>query len=114
MTTRSLSVEEASEDAEVHDAMDGHDGVPLLGLEPPAVEKAGENRTSQADPTSSTCYAPLLGTSYSQNTENSGKSSQERSPERVCYSNLLRESAQPSGRKSRKTVRVDGQVCYRR
>ena len=30
MTTRSLSVEEASEDAEVHDAMDGHDGVPLL------------------------------------------------------------------------------------
>ncbi len=34
----------------------------LLGLEPSAIEKAGENSNSQPDPASSTCYAPLLGT----------------------------------------------------
>ncbi|WP_315759813.1 hypothetical protein [Sphingomonas sp. Y38-1Y] len=36
----------------------------LLGLEPPAVEKAGENSNSQPDPAFSTCYAPLLGTIF--------------------------------------------------
>jgi hypothetical protein len=36
----------------------------LLGLEPPVVEKAGENLTMAKDSNPSTCYAPLLGTIF--------------------------------------------------
>lgn len=88
------------------------DAVPLLGLEPPAVEKAGENSNSQADPASPTCYAPLLGTILSQSIENAGGSSERRSPESVCHDKLLRESGRSLGRKSQKTVRSDSPVCY--
>lgn len=41
-----------------------NDAGPLLGLEPPAVEKAGENRACRPGPANPVCYAPLLGTIF--------------------------------------------------
>ncbi len=49
--------------------------------------------------------SPLLGTSYSQNTEILGKSSQRRSSKRVCYEKLLRFGADSSDIKSGKTIK---------
>ena len=101
-----------------HDApgQDGDDdAVPLLGLEPhptSAIEKAGQNPTSPEDSHPQSRRTPLLGTSYSQSVENAGGSSKRRSPESVCYDKLLRENGSSSGRKSRKTVIVEGRVCY--
>lgn len=99
--------------AEHHpDGQGREDASALLGLEPPAVEKAGENSNSQPDPASSTCYAPLLGTTLSQSIDNAGGSSEKRSPESICYPKLLRENGLSSGRKPSKTVPVEGRVCY--
>jgi hypothetical protein len=87
----------------------------LLGLEPkptPDLEKAGQNLTNPANLDNQPCYAPLLGTSYSQSIENAGGSSEGRSPEGVCYDKLLREHASSLGRKPRKTVLVEGRGCY--
>jgi hypothetical protein len=55
---------------------------------------------------------PSSGTSYSQSIENARGSSKRRSPESVCYDKLLRENGPSSDRKSRKTVLIEGSVCY--
>ena len=56
--------------------------------------------------------SPLLGTSYSQDTENSGKSSERRSPERVCDEKLLRFDAASFPRKSQNTVSYEPRGCH--
>jgi len=86
--------------------------VPLLGLEPPPVEKAGENPVQSEDSNQADLLAPLLGTISSYSVENARGSSERRSPESDCYDKLLRESGTRSGRKSRKTVLLHGFVCY--
>ena len=86
----------------------------LLELEPqqtPIIEKSEQNPTALTDLDNQPCYAPLLGTSYSQSTEITEGSSKRRSPESVCYNKLLRESGPSSGRKSQKTVNVGGRDC---
>jgi hypothetical protein len=52
------------------------------------------------------------GTSTSQVLEISWGSSQKRFPESICYPKLLRKNGPSLGGKSRKTVRVEGRVCY--
>ena len=89
----------------------GSGSVPLPGLEPLALAKEGRNSTDNAELDHQSCYAPIPGTSYSQSVENAGGSSNGRSPERICYEKLLREQGPPSGRKSRKTVLVEGRDC---
>lgn len=96
----------------VADGQGRDDAGVLLGLEPSAIEKAGENSTMPKDSNPSTCYAPLLGTICSHPVENTGLSSGRRCPESVCYDKLLREHGPTSGRKSRKTVSVEGRGCY--
>lgn len=86
-------------------------GVPLLGLELTTTEKAGLNPIPSEDSNQSTPLAPLLGTIASQSTENSGKSSERRSPERGCYGELLRFDHPSSPRKSRKTVSYGPRGC---
>jgi hypothetical protein len=84
----------------------------LLGLEPPAVEKAGQNPAQEIDADGQPRRAPLLGTSTSQGIENARGSSERRSPESVCYTELLREDGLSSGKKSRKTVVPEGFDCH--
>ena len=62
MTERSLSVEEALEDALADDGKDGEDAGPLLGLEPPATENTGQNPVIDKDSNLSAMSDPLLGT----------------------------------------------------
>lgn len=93
---------------------DGAGSMPLLGLKPSIIEKAGENPVESEDSNRVDLLAPLLGTSFSQSIDNARGSSKRRSPESVCYDKLLRESRRSSGRKSRRTVLVEGGVCYGR
>lgn len=64
------------------------------------------------DPNSPPASNPLLGTSTSQVLEVSWGSLERRSPESVCYNNLLRENGPSSARKSRNTVRFESSGCY--
>ena len=56
--------------------------------------------------------SPLLGTIVSETTENLGKSSSRRSPKRVCYGKLLRETDQSSPAKPQRTVLDGSRGCY--
>lgn len=71
--------------------LDGGGSMPLLGLELATTENKREIDGLTEDSNQQAMLAPLLGTSFSQSTETLGESSQRRSPERVCYGNLLRE-----------------------
>jgi hypothetical protein len=111
MTDRRAPTNTASSDADEDRSGSGA----LLGLEQPApldIEKAGQNSSDLTDLDSQPCYAPLLGTICSHLVENTGKSSDRRSPESVCYDKLLRENGPSSGEKFRKTVSVEGRDCY--
>lgn len=101
----------------LHGAENGHETVagnasPLLALEPTGTKKTGENSNRHANLDGQPCYAPLLGTSTSQVLGIFRGSSRKRSPESICYPQLLRENGPSSGRKSRKIAPVEGHVCY--
>ena len=90
----------------------GDDVMPLPGLEAASVEKAGQNSTPMEDSSFTPWRGPLPGTSYSQSIENARGSSERRSPEGVCYDELLRENGSSSGGKSQKTVPFENRLCY--
>ncbi|WP_433909531.1 hypothetical protein [Sphingomonas yabuuchiae] len=87
--------------------------VPLLALKPADTEKAGENFPVEVEATRSPPLTPLLGTIASYSVEISRGSSKKRSPESICYPQLLRENGPSSGRKFRKTAPVEDRVAGR-
>ena len=90
------------------DASQERDGaVPLLGLEPATAENTGFNSKTPEVRVLPPRLAPLLGTRLLESAENLGKSSTRRSPERLCYGKLLRETDQSSPAKPQRTV-LDG------
>ena len=93
----------------------GDDAMPLpapKSKRTPDIEKAGLNPSDPAHSDDQPDHAPLPGTSTSQVIEISRGSSKKRSSEDICYPKLLREHGPSSGRKSPKTVREKGRVCY--
>ena len=87
----------------------------LLALEPqstPDIEKEGENLPCLTDLGRQPCYAPLLGTICSQSIDNAGGSSKGRSPESVCYTELLHSPGHQSSPNPRKTAVNRGEGCY--
>ena len=84
----------------------------LLGLEPGTTEKAGLISETNEDSNPKSFGSPLLGTNIAEHAEKLGKSSQRRSPKRVCYDKLLRESGQSSSGKSQNTVVLEHRGCY--
>lgn len=112
MKEHSLGVEKALEDALADDVGNGADAMPLLGLELTSVENTGQNAVQIEDSNPEDCYAPLLGTISPQIAVNAGKSSSKRSPKRVCYGELLRESDPSSYPMSQKTGVSGSRDCY--
>ena len=87
----------------------------LLGLEPsspPAIEKAGQNLTRPADLDHLPRHTPLLGTICSQRIDNAGGSSKRRSPESVCYTELLHNPGLQSPPNPRKSAVNGREGCY--
>ena len=113
MGERSLRGEEASRNAVTDDGETvAADVSPLLTLEPSATENARENLPTSTEPDQQIRLAPLLGTSYSQDTENSGKPSPRRFLERACYAKLLHETAASPSPDRRKSVHRAPRDCY--
>lgn len=102
----------ARPDARQDDGVGPDGSVPLLGLEPTDIEKAGHNPASPEDSNQEPMLNPLLGTICSHPVENAAQSSEKRSRKSVCYAKLLRECDPSSARKSRKTVCAESRVCY--
>ena len=92
--------------------VNGEGSMPLLGLALTDTENTGENHGQNGDSNQQPMLAPLLGTTTFQHTETLEKSSERRSPKRVCYGNLLRENGSPSAGKSQRTVTDETSGCY--
>ena len=86
--------------------------MPLLGLELTTIENKQENSDLTEDSNQQAMLAPLLGTITPQHTESLGKSSQRRSPERVCYGKLLRLNGRTSPPKPQEPVNAEAGSCY--
>ena len=85
---------------------------PLLGLELTNAENTGQISSFNEDSNHSARLAPLLGTKTSEIVENARRSSTRRSPKRVCYGKLLRETDLSSPRKPQKSVLDGSRGCY--
>lgn len=92
--------------------LDGGGSMPLLGLELATTENKREIDGLTEDSNQQAMLAPLLGTTSSDIADNARKSSSRRSPERVCYGNLLRQYPRTSDKTTQETVTSPTLDCY--
>ena len=92
----STIIMDCSPQASQDDLKDGErplpDVSPLPTLEPATAEKKQLYPEKEEDRTAQSAVSPLPGTRVSVNIENAGKSSNRRSPKRVCNTGLLHNS----------------------
>jgi hypothetical protein len=91
---------------------DGNEVMSLPSLKSADTDDIEQSQALLEGSDSSPSLGPLPGTSFSQSIENARGSSEKRSPESVCYDELLRENGSSSGGKSRKIDPVEDRICY--
>jgi hypothetical protein len=85
---------------------------PLPGLELANVENTAENYMAEIALGKPAKPNPLPGTTIQKDTENAGKSSSGRSPQRFCYTTLLHNAGPRSAKNSQNCRKNWRQDCY--